>query len=250
MDRFFKVFSKICAVLFVLSFAVLTGFIAIVIPASSNSFYVERFREVDKDGKTAHDYVQEQTYFLLDDETARFVMDMTEDDLVYIMKHVVRYCFYLEKDLNPTIDGYKMQFFREDEIAHMKDVKKVFGAGLIIVGVCLVVFIATLCLAIIKRKSYYQNCRKIPFYVLLGVFVSLLTIGLLAVLNFDKAFDIFHKILFSGNWEFEDGIMIKMIGYIFDDILPIILTIWLSLLALLGVGVWLYNKKLKTKQTK
>ena len=250
MDRFLKVFSKIGAVFFVLSFTIMAGFIAIVIPASSNSFYLKRFREVDEKGKTAHDYVKEQTYFLLDDETARFVYDMTEDDLVFVMKHVVRYCFYLEEDLNPTIDGYTMQFFREDEIAHMKDVKKVFGAGLIIVGVSLVVFITTLCFGIIKRKSYYQNCRKIPIYALIGVFIVILTVGILALTNFDKAFDIFHLILFSGNWEFEDGIMIKMIGYIFDDILPIILTIWLGLLALLGVGVWLYNKKLKIKQIK
>ena len=250
MDRFLKVFSKIGAVFFVLSFTIMAGFIAIVIPASSNSFYLKRFREVDEKGKTAHDYVKEQTYFLLDDETARFVYDMTENDLVFVMKHVVRYCFYLEEDLNPTIDGYQMQFFREDEIAHMKDVKKVFGVGLIIVGVSLVVFIVTLGLGIVKRKGYYQNCRKIPIYALIGVFIVVLVVGVLAVLNFDKAFDIFHLILFSGNWEFEDGIMIKMIGYIFDDILPIILTIWLGLLALLGVGVWLYNKKLKIKQIK
>ena len=247
MDRFLKVLSKIVAVFFIISFTVLAGFVAIIIPASSNGFYLERFREKDEKGRTALDYVKDQNYFLLDDETARFVMDMTEEDLVYVMKHVVRYCFYLEEDLNPTIDGYKMQFFREDEISHMKDVKNLFGVVLIVVGISLVVFIATLCIGVIKRKSYYQNCRKIPFYVLLGVFIVILAVGILSVLNFDKAFDIFHQILFSGNWEFEDGIMIKMIGYIFDDILPIILTIWLGLLTLLAAGIVLYNKKLKNK---
>ena len=245
MARFLKVLSKIVAVFFIISFTVLAGFVAIIIPASSQSFYTERFREKDEKGRTALDYVKDQNYFLLDDETARFVMDMTEEDLVYVMKHVVRYCFYLEEDLNPTIGGYKMQFFREDEISHMKDVKNLFGVVLIVVGISLVVFIVTLCIGVIKRKSYYQNCRKIPFYVLLGVFIIVLAVGIFSVLNFDKAFDIFHQILFSGNWEFEDGIMIKMIGYIFDDILPIILTIWLGLLTLLGAGIVLYNKKLK-----
>ena len=62
---------------------------------------------------------------------------------------------------------------------------------------------------------------------------------------FDKAFDIFHKLLFDGNWEFETGVMIKMIGYVFDDIFPIILTIWLTLLALFGVGILRFNKKIK-----
>lgn len=245
MEGFLKVLGKIGAVLFVLSFAILAGFIAIVIPASNSNFYKQRFREVDENGRTAYDYVLDETYFLLDDDTARFVYDMTEDDLVFVMKHVVRYCFYLEKDLNPTIDGYQMQFFREDEISHMKDVKRVFGAGLVMVGVSLVVFIVTLCFGIIKRKSYYHNCRKIPIYALICVFIAVFTVGILAVANFDKAFDIFHNILFNGNWEFVDGIMIKMIGYIFDDILPIILTIWLSLLALLGVAVKLFEKKSK-----
>ena len=86
-----------------------------------------------------------------------------------------------------------------------------------------------------------------PIYALIGVLLVLFTVGVIAMVNFDKAFDIFHKLLFDGNWEFETGIMIKMIGYIFDDILPIILTIWLSLLVLLGAGVLLYNKTLKQK---
>ena len=64
---------------------------------------------------------------------------------------------------------------------------------------------------------------------------------------FDKAFDIFHKLLFDGNWEFETGVMIKMIGYIFDDIFPIIFAVWLSIIALFGIGVLLYNKVLKRK---
>lgn len=247
MDRFLKILSKVGAVFFVLSFAIISGFIAILIPACNNSFYRARFREVDEKGNTALYYVKRQTYSMTDEKTARYVIDMTEDDLVEVMKHVVRYCFYLEDNLNPTIDGYEMKLFREDEISHMQDVKGVFGGGLIIVGVSVCLFIVTLCFGIIKRKSYYKNCRKVPIYALIGVLLVLFTVGVIAMANFDKAFDIFHKLLFDGNWEFETGIMIKMIGYIFDDILPIILTIWLSLLVLLGAGVLLYNKTLKQK---
>ena len=196
MERFLRIFSKITAVFFVLAFAVISCFVAIVIPASSKGFYRARFSETDKEGKTALYYVKRQTYSMSDEKTARFVIDMTEEELVGVMMHAVRYCFYLEDDLNPTVDGYKMQLYREDEISHMKDVKKVFGVGLIIVGVSVVVFLATLCLGVIKRKNYYSNCRKVPIYALIGVFIVIFTVGILALTNFDKAFDIFHKLLF------------------------------------------------------
>ncbi|MBR2384630.1 MAG: DUF1461 domain-containing protein [Clostridia bacterium] len=248
MDRFLKILSKVGAVLFVLSFVIISGFVAILIPATSKAFYRARFTEVDSNGKTALYYVKRNAYSIQDEKTARFVIDMTEEELVAVMLHAVRYCLYLEDDLNPTVDGYKMQLYRADEISHMQDVKKVFGKGLITVFVSVVVFIATLCLGIIKRKGYYTNCRKVPIYTLIGVVLALFITGVVAITNFDKAFDIFHKMLFDGNWEFETGVMIKMIGYIFDDILPIILTVWLSLLALFGVGLWVYNHLLKNSK--
>ena len=175
------------------------------------------------------------------------MMDMTEDKLVDTMMHAVRYCLYLEDDLNPTVNGYKMQIYRQDELSHMQDVKKVFGGGLIIVAVALTLFLVTLCFGIIKRKSYYNNCRKVPFYALIGVLLVLLTLGILALTSFELAFDIFHKILFDGNWEFQNGVMIEMIGYIFEDIAVIIISVWLGLLALFSASVYLCNKLLKRK---
>ncbi|MBR2337114.1 MAG: DUF1461 domain-containing protein [Clostridia bacterium] len=247
MDRFFKILSRALAVLFVLSFAILAGFVAIVIPTSSRGFYKKQFLKPNEEGKTALYLVRRQTYDISDIETARFVIDMTEDELVDVMMHAVRYCFYLEDDLNPTVDGYQMKLYREDEISHMQDVKGVFGGGLIMVGVSLAVFITGLCLALIKKKSYYLNCRKVPVYALIGVLLGLLAVGIFSLANFDFAFDAFHKIFFDGNWEFETGIMIEMIGYLFDDILPIILSVWLGLLAVFGVAIYFFNRFLKKK---
>ena len=245
MDRFLKILSKVGAVFFVLSFVLISGFLAIVIPATSEAFYRAQFSKEDENGYTPLYYVKRQSYNIKDYTSSGYIYHITEEQLVDNMMHAVRYCFYLEDDLNPTIDGYKMQFYREDELSHMKDVKDVFGGGLIIVGASLLIFTVTLTFGLIKKKGYYQNCRKVPFYTLIGTLIVLLLLGLVTALNFDKAFEIFHVILFDGNWEFENGVMIEMIGYIFDDILPIILTIWFGLLALLGAGIVLYNKKLK-----
>ena len=245
MDRFLKILGKVGAVFFVLSFAVISCFIAIVIPACSKAFYKDEFNKTLENGHTIHYIVKRETYLMEDVQSARFVMEMTEDELIDLMMHTVRYCFYLEEDLNPTIDGYQLKLYRQDEISHMQDVKAVFGGGLVIVGVSVGVFIITLCIGLVKRKSYYENCRKVPIYALIGVLLVFLIIGIASMIWFDKAFDIFHKLLFDGNWEFETGVMIKMIGYVFDDIFPIILTIWLTLLALFGVGILRFNKKIK-----
>ena len=247
MDRFLKILGKVGAVFFVLSFVILSGFVSVLIPATSTAFYRAQYRKVDENGYTPVDYVKRQSYFIKDEKSARFIMDMTEDKLVDTMMHAVRYCLYLEDDLNPTVNGYKMQIYRQDELSHMQDVKKVFGGGLIIVAVALTLFLVTLCFGIIKRKSYYNNCRKVPFYALIGVLLVLLTLGILALTSFELAFDIFHKILFDGNWEFQNGVMIEMIGYIFEDIAVIIISVWLGLLALFSASVYLCNKLLKRK---
>lgn len=247
MDRFFKILSKAMACLFTLSAFVIIVFVAIIVPSNSSAFYSAQFNEPDEYGKTPIDYVKKYSYSMQDDKAASYVLQMSEDDLIGLMKHVMRYCLYLEDDLNPTVNGEKINVFRQDEVSHMKDVKGVFGGLLITVGVSVLIFISTLILAILKKKEYYQNCRKVPFYTLIGVFSLLLVLGITVAIDFEWAFDIFHMILFDGNWIFEDGIMIEMIGYIFDDLVPIILGASVIMLGLFVLGLYLYNRGLKNK---
>ena len=131
----------------------------------------------------------------------------------------------------------------------MQDVKNLFGGGIILVLVATVILCVLLVLGLIKKKGYYENCRKVPYYTLIGIFAVLALLGLAIAIDFTTAFEIFHQIFFDGNYAFADGVMIAMINNIFFDLVPIILVIWIVLLALFVVGLVLYNYVLKQKFT-
>ncbi len=250
MERLFKILYKILAVFFTLSVFLISGFIAIIGPATNKGFYTSQFEKVDDFGETVLDNVRYQYRYLEDEKAKEYVKNMTSEQLMDLMMHTMKYCLFLEDDLNPVIDGERLEIFREDEYSHMEDVKGVFGGGMLIVLVGVAVFAVTLTLGLLKKKGYYENCRKYPYYTLIGVLLVLGFIGIAAAIDFDKAFEIFHKIFFDGNWQFASGVMIAMIGTIFLDLVPIILAIWIGLLALFVVGVVFYNKWLKGKFAK
>ena len=192
-----KILYRIGTVFFTLSVFLMIGFVAIIGPAISRGFYKSQFQKVDEYGETVLDVVRYQSIYLDDEKASEYIENLTEEQLLDLMMHTMKYCLYLEEDLNITVDGEYLEIFREDEYSHMEDVKKVFGGGILIVGFAFLVFIASLILGIKNKKGYYLNSRKFPYYTLIGVFAVLAFIGLAAAIDFDKAFEIFHKIFFE-----------------------------------------------------
>lgn len=233
-----KILAKIYTVLFTLSVFLVFGFISIMIPANSPAFYRSQFEKYD-----VLENVRYQYRYLYEDNAREYIATLSDEQLDELMAHVMRYCLYLEDDLNVTVDGEYLEIFREDEYSHMQDVKNVFGGGLIIVLFSLLIIVGGVILFLIYRKGYYDNCRKIPFITLGVIGGVLLLIALYALIDFTSAFTAFHLIFFDGNWTFSNGVMIAMIGQIFFDIVPIIVAIWLTLTAGLVVALALYNKR-------
>ncbi|MBR6736968.1 MAG: DUF1461 domain-containing protein [Clostridia bacterium] len=234
-----KFLSCALTALFTISLFLTFGLIAIVVPATSPSFYKWQFEKYGVLTK-----VQNQSY-RLSGSAKEYIENISSDELISLMSHVMRYCLFLESDLNPTVNGETLEVFREDEVSHMQDVKNVFGGGLTIIAVCLVIIAVSLVLYIIYRKGYYLNCRKVPLITLAVLLGLLLLIALFAVIDFDLAFTIFHRLLFEGNWQFSSGVMVNLISYIFNDLVFIIAGIWGLLTALFITLVILLNKKYK-----
>ncbi|MCQ2399751.1 MAG: DUF1461 domain-containing protein [Clostridia bacterium] len=249
-----KVLATIYTVLFTLSVFFIFGFIAIVAPSTNTAFYSSSF---DRNNTLAK--VKRQESFVTDENAKTYLHNMTKDDLLALMHRTMRYCLYLEDDLNPTIDGVRIEVFREtdyinyegkaeNEYNHMADVKRVFGNGMIIVGVSVLVVIGGVVLFLLNKDYYYKNLRKVPFITLAVLFGILAGVGIFALIDFDYAFDLFHMIFFSGgNWNFSYGVMIYMIGDIFTSLVPIIAGVWIGLTALFTVGVYFINKRLKKR---
>lgn len=242
-----KIIYKICAVIFTLSVFLATGFIAIMVPAHTPSFYAEQFKKIDLFGNPVIESVRKQARFVQDKKAKEYVANISEEQLLDLMMHVMAYLTFLEDDMNITVDGEYLEIFRQDEINHMQDVKNLFGGGICIVAIATVLLVVLLAIGLVKKKGYYENCRKVPYYTLLGVFIALGLLGLAVAIDFTTAFEIFHQIFFEGNYAFSDGVMIAMISNVFFDLVPIILIIWVALLLLFVGGLVLYNYVLSQK---
>lgn len=92
-----------------------------------------------------------------------------------------------------------------DGASHFKDVKGLFTLNTVALISSTVILIT---LYILNRKKIFtlekKNGRHITYYVGKRTLIGFIIVGLLAAINFDVAFDIFHKIFFPGksNWEF------------------------------------------------
>lgn len=242
-----RILFCVAMALFTIGFFILSGFFAIMIPANSEGFYEKQFSKHDTLSKVQSQVQSIYYNHLYDSDAENYIENLDDEELLALMDHVMDYCTFREDDLNPTVDGKQIGVFFDNEISHMADVKNVFGGGFILVGIGAIFFIAGLVILIVFRKDYCHKARRTPFITLTVLFGILLFIILACAINFDKAFEIFHKIFFDGNWQFSHGVMIAMIGDIFVDLVVYIAIIWISLIALFITGLAIYNHALKKK---
>ena len=151
-------------------------------------------------------------------------------------------------DLKITVDGHSLKIFRDDEASHMKDVKNVFGEGIILTLVSILVCIAYLFFLFNRPKEYYETSRKVPF-ITLGVLIGIfLAVALYTIIDYKYVFEVLlHNALFSGNFSFSNGVMISMIGEIFPDLFMLIGIGWAVSLAVPVLAFVFYNRHLKKK---
>ena len=109
-------------------------------------------------------------------------------------------------------------------------------------------FIAGLVYNLKFKSLYYKYARRTAYYTLAVILFILLLIALFAIIDFDTAFAVIHKVLFPGKqWRFENGVMIAMIGQIFTSLAPIILGVWVGLLAIFCGTIIYCNKRFRRK---
>lgn len=109
------------------------------------------------------------------------------------------------------INGEKIQVFKDRELDHMKDVKELFIKGFQIRNLtAIITFMSLLYLFLKDKKGLFKSIRTGSILYLLIFSI----IGVYAFIDFDNAFVIFHKILFSNDlWILDpnEDIMIQML---------------------------------------
>lgn len=183
-------------------------------------------------------------------------LNMEMPDVMYVTKEMMSFLRGSRETLivETTVDGSPREFFNEDEISHMDDVKKLFVGGLKLRNAAAVMML----LLVIAAFAAKMNLRTIlpKAFQYTSVVLTLVTGIVIALFasDFDKYFVVFHKIFFSqGNWLFDPDVslMINMLpeGF-FADIAARIGVIFVGILIVgfaAATAVRVLNKKREAK---
>lgn len=152
-----------------------------------------------------------------------------------------------------TIDGEEQEFYNEDEISHMTDVRNLF---ILFIRLRILAILAVIAIVVVFFRKFGKQAMSflggVYFRTCLIVFAVVLGFCLLVSTDFDKYFTIFHQIFFSqGNWMFDPRtsrmIDIMPEEFFMDIALRIIVTYLVSVVILL-VPAKILEKKFREKK--
>jgi len=164
------------------------------------------------------------------------------EELISISEKIIKYLKGKRDDL--IIHDEKGLVFEGREVEHMKDVKVLFNRGYMIRNSF---FITALTLGLILKLFYKNRILKILFYG--GIIFSfiLIIIGSIIIFNFNRAFVIFHEILFTNDlWilDPEKDLLIQMLPSNFFSDLGLIIVKRYVLTTVFMSAIYFLNKKL------
>jgi integral membrane protein (TIGR01906 family) len=149
--------------------------------------------------------------------------------------------FKTGKDFQKFTLKNNLEYFNNDEINHLKDVKilldKIF---ILFYSSILLILILTLFLL---EKHSWAFLRNISSFFIIGSSLLIILLAILYILanNFSSLFEKFHFIFFpQGNWAFPEGALIITIfpfGFFYDFFAKIITTSLIIALIILITGI-------------
>lgn len=182
-------------------------------------------------------------------------LDMEMDDVMEVTVHMMDYLRDRNDDMQiqTTVAGETRDFFNEQDLFHMDEVKDLFLGVYHIRTISIVVCLV--CLAILLATKTNGKTLFLCFQLSLALFFGLAAVlGIIVAVNFSKAFVIFHHIFFDNDlWLFDPAtdLMINMLPEgLFMDFSIRILSTFAILLALFEAILLLVRKMDKKKMSK
>ena len=222
-----RIIDYIVSIIFSITFIILLGCVAVLPIAKSKSYYLSEHKknnvkqilqETSFRGGTCYCYDKDGNYM------SYYVPyhEVTDEDIVNATNHIIDY-LYSEKvesmQFQVDTDEGKVDFFSEQAIVHMADVKVLFIGGIKLCYICIVIFVLCLVYLILTRKHSFNILLNVYLRTLIVFGVATILIGLFAMIDFDTAFEVFHKIIFP------DSSKVKLaLSFSYTDTLTNVLT--------------------------
>ena len=173
MNKILNIIDRIILILASVIFIILIGCISILPIAKSKSYYlkeqdrnkVEEILEKYTFNGYVHQHYDETTHSYYDCYYPKY--DVTKEDLIKATDLIIQYLYHSDCDSMQfqviTSEG-PVNFFSEQAIVHMQDVKVLFIGGIQLCYVCIVLFIIFIVYLIIRRKTigpiFFKTCFR------------------------------------------------------------------------------------------
>ena len=148
----------------------------------------------------------------------------------------------LEFGVNETDDSVIM---RDTEISHMVDVKNLYtGLRLVALASLIIAVSLSYILYIKDREELYKTYK----YMFIGPVVFIVFVGGAMVIDFDRAFTVFHQLFFTNDdWQlYSTDVLILLLPQNFWMVSGLIILVLFSLS--LGL-IYFFNEKINSKET-
>ena len=180
-------------------------------------------------------------------------IDMEMDDIMYVMDELMDYLGGDRDDLEnivTDVNGETRDFFSEREKTHMADCKVLFDGGFAIRRAAAVIFCGLVLILALGKRFSLNRLLKYAAVVSLIIVICAACIGVLAAVDFNACFIVFHKLFFNNDlWILdptEDLIINILVEPFFADMALKIALYCGAVLAVVmatGAGVYLSDKK-------
>lgn len=184
-----KIYDKILIGLFTFFLIIITVWLTVVPITKSKTFYMRQYEK--------NDTVDETGY--------------TTEELSVITDQIIAYLFNKADSMQVEIDGKIV--FSNQALFHMRDVRTLYTGGQIIAWIILVLWIGIGVYLGLNFKRLRSHFLKYSLVVLAIVFTVLLVVGIIAIIDFDYAFEMFHKIIFPNEQKFNDAFFSPVSNY-------------------------------------
>lgn len=208
MEKALKVIDRIVSILASILFILLLVCISVLPIAKSKSYYMNQHHKNDvvgilneytfngKKHYQAGENGEVFEYYYPDDYEA------TWSDVEKATEHIIDYLYHKDVEsmqFQIEHEGKKYDFFTNQAIVHMVDVKVLFIGGINLCYLCIVLFV--LCVAyLIYRRHFIKEYIVKTYLITVGVFfVVVLAAIIFAAIDFNVAFTVFHYLIFNSS---------------------------------------------------
>lgn len=143
-------------------------------------------------------------------------LDMTMDDAMYVTHEMMDYLRGDRETLSVVtdVDGKRQDFFNQQDRFHMSEVRELFLGGMAIRAGACVSMVVCIILLLLMKADVRRILPSSYLITLAAVGLSLAVAGVMALVDFNAVFVMFHHLFFDNDlWIFDpaEDYMIRML---------------------------------------